>query len=62
MNQLDIEASWVLKNLISENLIDETDTAVIFQSFNHVFPNFDGAIKFNDGLRNDDLMTLCVMH
>jgi hypothetical protein len=34
---------------------------IIFQSFNHVFPNFDGAIKFNDGLRNDDLMTLCVM-
>ena len=36
MNQLDIEASWVLKNLISENLIDETDTAVIFQSFNQL--------------------------
>jgi hypothetical protein len=26
-----------------------------------VFPTFDGAIKFYDGLRNDDLMTLCVM-
>jgi diaminopimelate decarboxylase len=36
MNQLDIEASWVLKTLISENLIDETDTAVIFQSFNQL--------------------------
>lgn len=34
---------------------------IIFQCFAEAFPNFDGAIKFNDGLRNDDLMTLCVM-
>jgi hypothetical protein len=34
---------------------------IIFKAFEQVFPDFDGAIKFNDGLRNDDLMTLCVM-
>lgn len=34
---------------------------IIFQAYEQVFPEFDGAIKFNDGLRNDDLMTLCVM-
>lgn len=34
---------------------------IIFDVFSQAFPNFDGAIKFNDGLRNDDLMTLCVM-
>lgn len=36
MNQLAIEASWALKKLISKNLLDETDTAVIFQSFNQL--------------------------
>jgi hypothetical protein len=34
---------------------------IIFDCFRQVFPTFDGAIKFHDGLRNDDLMTLCVM-
>lgn len=34
---------------------------IIFQCFNVAFPDYNGAIKFNDGLRNDDLMTLCVM-
>lgn len=36
---------------------------IIFQSFNGVFPDFDGAIKFWDGLRpkEDMLMTLTVM-
>lgn len=34
---------------------------IIFKEFELYFPSFDGAIKFNDGLRSDDLMTLCVM-
>jgi len=32
--------------------------SIIAQGFAEVFPNYDGAIKFNDGLRNDALMTL----
>lgn len=32
--------------------------AIIADAFNQMFPNYDGAIKFNDGLRNDQLMTL----
>jgi len=32
--------------------------AIIARGFSEVFPNYDGAIKFNDGLRNDALMTL----
>ena len=32
--------------------------SIITQGFAEVFPNYDGAIKFNDGLRNDALMTL----
>ena len=35
--------------------------AIIMQSMEEAFPEFDGAIKFNDGIRNDHLMTLCVM-
>ena len=35
--------------------------SIIFEEYAKHFPNFDGAIKFNDGLRNDELMTLCVM-
>jgi hypothetical protein len=34
---------------------------IIFKAFAEAFPDFNGAIKFNDGLRNDELMTLCVM-
>jgi len=36
---------------------------IIFQGFEHVFPDFDGAIKFHDGLRpvEDLLMTLPVI-
>ena len=34
---------------------------IIFDVFSQVFPDYNGAIKFNDGLRNDDLMTLCVI-
>jgi len=33
---------------------------IIFKEFELYFPSFDGAIKFNDGLRSDDLMTLCI--
>jgi hypothetical protein len=32
--------------------------SIVAQGFNTIFPNYDGAIKFNDGLRNDSLMTL----
>lgn len=35
--------------------------SLIYQKFQEYFPNYDGALKFHDGLRNDDLMTLCVM-
>ena len=34
---------------------------IIFESYKQCFPDFNGAIKFHDGLRNDNLMTLCVM-
>ena len=34
---------------------------VIAQVFDGTFPEFDGAVKFNDGLRNDALCTLPVM-
>mgnify|MGYP003112719173 CR=1 FL=1 len=34
---------------------------IIFQAYSELFPDFDGAIKFHDGLRNDVLMTLPVM-
>lgn len=36
MNQLEIEVSWTLKKLLLENLIDDSDTAVIFQSWNQL--------------------------
>ena len=31
---------------------------MIAQAFDQIFPNYDGAIKFHDGLRPDNLMTL----
>ena len=34
---------------------------VIFDSFKETFPDFDGGIKFHDGLRPDTLMTLPVI-
>jgi len=34
---------------------------IIFEGFKQTFPDFNGAIKFHDGLRDDNLMTLCVM-
>jgi len=36
---------------------------IIFAAFEHCFPEFDGAVKFNDGLRpaNDPLMTLPII-
>ena len=36
--------------------------AIIADGFKEIFPNYDGAIKFNDGLRNDALMTLPCMN
>jgi len=59
---LDGEEADVLL-LASDDMIPQIKNYddIIFQGFEQVFPNFDGAIKFNDALRNDDLMTLCVM-
>jgi len=59
---LDGEEADVLL-LASDDMIPQIKNYddIIFQGFEQVFPDFDGAIKFNDGLRNDDLMTLCVM-
>lgn len=34
---------------------------VIFDVYRQAFPDFSGAIKFHDGLRNDNLMTYTVM-
>jgi diaminopimelate decarboxylase len=36
MNQLDKDVSWSLNKLLNDNLIDETDTAVIIQSLNQL--------------------------
>lgn len=36
MNRLDTEVSWSLNKLLNDNLIDETDTAVIIQSLNQL--------------------------
>jgi hypothetical protein len=49
--------------LASDDMIPEMFgyDAIIMQSMEEAWPEFDGAIKFNDGLRNDPLMTLCVM-
>jgi len=49
--------------LASDDMIPQSQgyDAIIFKAFEQVFPNFDGAIKFDDGLRNDELMTLCIM-
>jgi hypothetical protein len=59
---LDGESADVLL-LASDDMIPQIKNYddIIFEAFKHTFPDFDGAIKFNDGLRNDDLMTLCVM-
>ena len=35
--------------------------AIVMQSMEEAWPEYDGAIKFNDGIRQDHLMTLCVM-
>jgi len=35
--------------------------AIITEAFEKIFPNYDGAIKFSDGLRDDQLMTLPCM-
>ena len=31
---------------------------IVYHAFQQTFPDYDGAVKFNDGLRNDMLMTL----
>jgi hypothetical protein len=59
---LDGEDSDVLL-LASDDMIPQIKgyDDIIFDEYFKNFPSFDGAIKFNDGLRNDELMTLCVM-
>ena len=34
---------------------------IIFDAYSQAFPDFTGAIKFHDGLRNDPLMTYTIM-
>jgi hypothetical protein len=34
---------------------------IIFKQFDKHFPQYDGAIKFHDGFRSDDLMTMSVL-
>jgi len=64
---LDGEEADVLL-LASDDMFPEVQNYddIIFQKFEEFFPDFDGAIKFNDGYRYngstpDELMTLCVM-
>jgi hypothetical protein len=51
--------------LISDDMMPQTKNydEIIFQAFSQAFPNFDGGIKFNDGLRphDDMLMTLPII-
>tara|TARA_R100001082_G_scaffold109370_1_gene86408 strand:- start:2110 stop:2796 length:687 start_codon:yes stop_codon:yes gene_type:complete len=49
--------------LISDDMIPQLRNYddVIFEYFSKAFPDFDGGIKFHDGLRNDILMTLPII-
>tara|TARA_Y100001973_G_C5175746_1_gene321788 strand:- start:260 stop:829 length:570 start_codon:yes stop_codon:yes gene_type:complete len=49
--------------LVSDDMIPQLRNydEVIFESFDRTFPDFDGGIKFNDGLRPDMLMTLPII-
>ncbi len=56
---LDGESGDVLL-LISDDMVPVTRNYddIIYQNYQEVFPDYSGAIKFNDGLRGDNLMTL----
>ena len=49
--------------LASDDMVPELMgyDAMIFQAMDEAFPEYDGAIKFNDGIRQDNLMTLAIM-
>lgn len=49
--------------LASDDMVPQLQNydQIIFDEYAKHFPDFNGAIKFNDGLRKDNLMTLCVM-
>lgn len=49
--------------VISDDMIPKKQNFdnIIFREFSYAFSDFDGAIKFSDGLRNDDLMTIPVL-
>jgi len=49
--------------LASDDMVPEMFgyDAIIMQSMEEAWPDFDGAIKFHDGIRNDNLMTLAVL-
>ena len=49
--------------IASDDMWPEMDNYddVIYQKFQEHFPDYNGAIKFSDGFRSDDLMTLCIM-
>jgi len=59
---LEDESADVLM-LVSDDMIPQMMNydEVIFDAFSQTFPNFDGAVKFHDGLRQDALMTLAVI-
>lgn len=59
---LENESADVLM-LVSDDMIPQAKNydEIIFELFSKAFPNFDGGIKFHDGLRNDILMTLPII-
>jgi hypothetical protein len=59
---LENESADVLM-LVSDDMIPQAKNYddIIFELFSKAFPNFDGGIKFHDGLRNDILMTLPII-
>jgi len=59
---LENESADVLM-LVSDDMIPQAKNYddIIFELFSKAFPNFDGGIKFHDGLRNDILMTLPIL-
>jgi hypothetical protein len=46
--------------LISDDMfpVQEDYDDIIYRTYQNTFPDYDGAIKFNDGIRKDPLMTL----
>lgn len=49
--------------LVSDDMIPQLKNYdnVIFDAFSQAFPDFDGGVKFHDGLRPDALMTLPII-